>query len=82
MADHDGTAGEGLDGVLQSPQGVDVATPRFSWAATHTERNQSQTAYRITVSVLHPARRTVWDSGRVNSSQCQNVPLGVGGGGG
>lgn len=35
---------------LREPLGVDVAQPRFSWALEHSDRGESQTAYRIVVS--------------------------------
>ena len=61
---------------MENPAGVDVPYPaRFSWALTHTERGQVQSAYQLVVS---KAGAKVWDSKKVMSNTSQNVPYGGG----
>ena len=70
---------------MDEPRGVDVAYPlRFTWAAAaaHGARNQTQSAYQIVVTEqsgrgVTPGAAVVWDSGRVEGSVSQNVPLGA-----
>ncbi|MEN6407816.1 MAG: family 78 glycoside hydrolase catalytic domain [Thermoguttaceae bacterium] len=60
---------------LVDPLGIDVATPRLSWALTISEaathRGQRQTAYQVLVassrSRLAENAGDLWDSGRVKS---------------
>ena len=64
---------------LVNPLGVDSARPRLGWrleAVDPDQRGQRQTAYQIVVTDATEPSRTVWDSGWVESSQCQNVPYG------
>jgi hypothetical protein len=70
---------------LDSPITVDTPTPRFSWALSHPQRGQAQSAYRIivTLNTIGPVT-PIWDSGVVPSSQTVNVlvsRVGWGGGG-
>ncbi len=62
---------------LESPAGLDVRAPRFSWtlaAVDPSAYGQAQTAYRITVS--DGAKNTAWDSGWVESDRMQLIPYG------
>ena len=54
------------------PLGVDVATPRFSYALVHPQRAQVQTSYRIVVSVAGGGA-VAWDSGTVASNTSLNI---------
>lgn len=47
---------------LKNPIGTDIQNPRLMWSC---EGGITQTAYRI---VAEPGGKTVWDSGKVNSS--------------
>jgi len=55
-----------------NPLGVDIARPRLSWKINSTERNITQTYYRILVSdnalILRKNTGNIWDSKKVNSS--------------
>ena len=55
------------------PLGSDSATPRFSWRFRADGRDQRQTAYEIVVTRGAEgdprARRQVWNSGKIVSSQ-------------
>jgi alpha-L-rhamnosidase len=57
----------------RSPIGIDITKPHFSWQMSSARRAYLQTAYRIEVS--NPARRTVWDSGKVESGNSVNIPF-------
>lgn len=65
---------------LENPLGIDTVRPHFSWQMQHTERAAWQTAYQIqvasTLQLLRQGRADMWDSGRVDSTQCLNVPYG------
>jgi alpha-L-rhamnosidase len=52
------------------PLGVDTRQPRFGWVLTASANQQRQAAYQLTVST---AAGTLWDSGRVASSQQVDV---------
>lgn len=58
----------------ETPLGIDVDTPRFSWqmALPEKKRGYSQKAYQITVT--DERGRRVWNSGRVNSNLSLNIP--------
>ncbi|WP_185781823.1 alpha-L-rhamnosidase [Croceivirga lutea] len=59
---------------MQTPLGIDVETPRFSWQMK-TDSNahgQQQTAYQIKVS--SERGDLVWDSGKVNSEVSLAIP--------
>ncbi len=63
------------------PLGVDVARPRLSWQvapgrATPGRAADPQAAYEVQVSTSPGGRGTVWDSGRVRSSQSFDVAYG------
>ena len=49
-----------------NPIGLDMASPRFSWAIESAKRNASQTAYEIKIT---EAKKLVWSSDKVNSNQ-------------
>ena len=65
---------------------IDIQNPRLSWINDNTARLQgaAQTAYRIRVATSPDFSQTVWDTGKVHSSEsafitykgkylCQNV---------
>lgn len=52
------------------PVGIDV-TPYFSWELQSAQPDTMQTAYTLR---LHREQETIWDSGRVESSQDAYVP--------
>jgi hypothetical protein len=60
-----------------NPLGVDIAAPRLSWKIYSSQRNVSQTAYRILVAddVLKLRKNigTIWDSKKQNSSSSIQV---------
>ncbi len=60
-----------------NPLGIDVETPRLSWAMESTRRGEQQTAYQILVAssaeLLNQNQGDRWDSGRVASDQCLQV---------
>jgi len=57
-----------------TPLGIDVETPRFSWqmVAPEGRRGAAQSAYRIVVEA--PDGTTAWDSGKVAGSVSLAVP--------
>ena len=55
---------------LTNPIGLDSHQPRFSWQLISDERNISQTAYEIKVSV---DKRQVWETGKVVSNESVQV---------
>ncbi|HEY1984547.1 MAG TPA: family 78 glycoside hydrolase catalytic domain [Terracidiphilus sp.] len=61
---------------LKSPLGIDDASPHFSWQLSDATTGARQTAYEVLVASaaadLNPGK-TVWDSGRIASSQSLNV---------
>lgn len=62
---------------LQSPVGVDITTPGFSWQLISDKRNQKQVAFQIIVSddIIRISGNTgdLWDSGKTSSSQSLNI---------
>ena len=63
---------------MDAPLGIDMAYPRFTWSATHSERGQGQSAYQIVVTERGRSQASVWNSGKIASNASQNVPLGSG----
>jgi alpha-L-rhamnosidase len=62
---------------LEHPLGIGTAKPLLGWQCECAERGGSQQAYQIIVSdkaseVEHGIGR-LWDSGKIQSSQCNNV---------
>src|ERR1700722_8599241 len=59
------------------PLGIDSAAPTLSWQSDSTDRNWTQSAYRILVASSPAALRAehadVWDSGKQTSSESVNV---------
>lgn len=55
---------------LNDPQGVDDASPAFSWIIDSDQRNVSQAAYEVAV---YEGGKKVWGSGKVASSESINV---------
>lgn len=62
------------------PLGIDVAVPRFSWRMSTTHRDAWQSAYQVVAASsetnLERGHFDVWDSGRVESDRCFEVPYG------
>ncbi|HRH41105.1 MAG TPA: family 78 glycoside hydrolase catalytic domain [Pyrinomonadaceae bacterium] len=58
----------------ETPLGIDVKTPHFTWQINSAERGVSQSAYRI--EVTNPQKQTLWDSGKINSGESVNIPYG------
>jgi alpha-L-rhamnosidase len=56
---------------LEAPLGLDEPAPRFTWKLASEARGERQSAYRIVVS---RSGETVWDSGKVSSSDTTLVP--------
>src|SRR2546426_2535496 len=60
--------------------GLETGAPRFSWLVNDEERSALQAAYQVLVSAdlesLKEGRRTVWDSGRVQSDRSIHVVYG------
>ena len=67
---------------LEDPVGIDEARPRFGWIGVSNARGLRQHAYRIIVATtrahLDANRGDMWDSGRVLSSQQNQVVYGGG----
>lgn len=67
---------------LENPLGIDALNPRLSWIIPPSpeRRGQVQTAYRILVAgnvqSLGQDIGDIWDSGKVESDRCSNVPYG------
>ncbi|MDB6082365.1 MAG: alpha-L-rhamnosidase [Gammaproteobacteria bacterium] len=63
---------------IDRPMGLEVARPRFSWALESSDRNVRQRAYRLAVASdpkrLSARKADLWDSGRVESDRCFDVP--------
>ncbi|MCK9208368.1 MAG: glycoside hydrolase family 78 protein [Salinivirgaceae bacterium] len=55
----------------ETPLGIDVFQPRFSWQMTSIQKGCYQTAYQITVT--DEAGRKVWDSGKTESDISLNI---------
>jgi alpha-L-rhamnosidase len=57
---------------MQDPLGIDARKPRLSWQLRADRRGVAQTAYQVRVARseadLQSARRLVWDSGRIATS--------------
>lgn len=70
-------AGVAVGGLLtegmESPLGLDTATPRFSWAITSDGEGVIQTAYQIEVAsdsaLLCRGGADLWRTGRVESAR-------------
>jgi len=76
------TATRLLTEYLENPLGIDVPQPRFSWQFHSDRRGARQSAYQIQVAdsldALTSGKPNIWDSGRVASDECTNIPLKVG----
>ncbi|SFN31459.1 alpha-L-rhamnosidase [Actinomadura madurae] len=63
---------------LETPMGLDEASPRLSWKLRSSRRGDGQTTYRLTVALqrrdLDDAERLVWDTGRRESADGVLVP--------
>lgn len=55
----------------QTPIGIDVEKPRFSWQMQSTERGASQTAYQITVT--DESGKRVWRTKKIRSDISLNI---------
>jgi alpha-L-rhamnosidase len=56
---------------LEAPLGLDEPFPRFTWKLSSETRGERQSAYRIVVT---RSGETVWDSGKLSSSDNTLVP--------
>lgn len=60
---------------MWNPLGIDVQHPRLSWMLTSKERGVEQAAFQVIVARdktdIENGRRTYYDSGRVQSGECQ-----------
>jgi len=63
---------------IETPIGVVVQDPRFSWSLVASGRDVRQTAYRLEAASseerLVSGAADLWDSGRVESDRCFDVP--------
>ncbi|MEP1894051.1 MAG: family 78 glycoside hydrolase catalytic domain, partial [Cyclobacteriaceae bacterium] len=63
---------------LSNPEGIDTATPKFSWNILSEERNVTQTAYQILVAsspeILTLDSADLWNSGKIETNQMLHVP--------
>jgi len=63
-----------------NPVGIDIQKPRLSWKIISDKRNMMQTAYEIrvanSVENLGKKNGSVWNTGKVNSSESVNVEYG------
>lgn len=55
---------------MTDPIGIDADHPRFSWQLMTDKRNVTQMAYELRVS---DGAKTVWNTGKVNSSQSVHI---------
>ncbi|MEA4917822.1 family 78 glycoside hydrolase catalytic domain [Proteiniphilum sp.] len=55
----------------ETPLGIDVERPRFSWQMVSDKQRQSQSAYQITVT--DKAGQEVWNSGKIESDISLNI---------
>jgi alpha-L-rhamnosidase len=62
-----------------NPTGIDMPNPRLSWNIEAEQRNWNQSAYQILVasdsSGLHRNSGDIWDSGKINSTECLYIPF-------
>jgi len=62
---------------LNDPQGIDVASPRFSWILESTQRGEAQSAFQILVAssekTLRQDQGDLWDTGKVISDASAQV---------
>ncbi|NLX65716.1 MAG: hypothetical protein GXZ19_02915, partial [Bacteroidales bacterium] len=49
----------------ETPIGIDIEKPRFSWQMSSSKRSQSQSAYQIIVT--DKTGKEVWSSGKTES---------------
>ena len=61
---------------MDSPQGLDVASPRVSWALASQQRGALQSAYELRIAALPPAPHFSCSSGRTRSNRTLNVQCG------
>ncbi|MCA9257678.1 MAG: family 78 glycoside hydrolase catalytic domain [Planctomycetales bacterium] len=63
-----------------NPLGVDRARPELSWIVTSSQRNQTQSAYRVLVAssdaVLAENRGDLWDTGKTQSGATYGISYG------
>ena len=68
---------------LTEPLGIDMHHPRLSWELISGGKNKKQTARQILVAtnpaLLVPGKADVWDSGKTNSNETNQIPLEGGG---
>lgn len=65
---------------LENPTGIGEVAPRLSWGLRSPERGATQSAYRVmvgsTVDALLRGQPDLWDTGRVESANTQEVVYG------
>lgn len=61
---------------LKNPVGLDSKLPRFSWQLEAPGRNIQQTAYEIRISKESNGKTSLWNSGKVTSSQSLHIVYG------
>jgi len=65
---------------LETPMGIDVPLPRFSWQLNDSRFGAKQSAFELQIAtrseLLNGGKPDVWDSQRINSSQSVAVPYG------
>ena len=64
--------------AMSEPLGIDIRQPRLSWQLGDARRGTKQFAYELrvadSIANLRQGGSSVWDSGRVESSESVNVP--------
>lgn len=55
----------------ETPLGMDVKKPRFSWQMVSSKRNQSQSAYQIIVTDW--SGNEVWNTGKISSNRSLHI---------
>ena len=62
---------------LADPLGLDVTSPRLSWAISSDKRGEKQTAYQVLVASsekqLAADKGDLWDSGKVSSDESSQI---------
>ena len=58
-----------------NPLGMDILHPRLSWQLDDQRQGAKQTAYQVQVG-LQANGSDLWDSGKVESDQCTQLPYG------
>jgi alpha-L-rhamnosidase len=59
-----------------NPLGLDVATPRFSWKLSNTQRDVLQASYELKVATDPQAQKAIWQSSKTASGRSILIPYG------